>query len=290
MTIRKKALLFGMDALLSRIVFESILDNTYDVTGIVLPSHSAITGKTLNQDLNLVSADSIDSIALTNHIPIYYVNGKSQQQYQEMLNKTNPDIIIVACFPYKLPALICQHQDCNAYNIHPSCLPKYRGPVPLFWQFYYAEKNTGITIHRLTEDLDKGDIVLQQPVPFSDGLSTADATSLLATTAAELLKKLARQLDTDTQIYTPQNENKASYYSWPKQEDFIISTSWNVARAYNFIKGTMQWGQSYIVRSETEEFNIKSASSYSQSPCPHKNTEVDNNFIITFSDGCLFAD
>ena len=289
MASKKKLLLFGMDALLSRIVFESILDNTYDVTAIVLPSHSAITGKTLNQDLNLISADSIDSIALAYHIPIYYVNGKNQQQYEEILNNTNPDIIIVACFPYKLPALICQHKDCNAFNIHPSCLPKYRGPVPLFWQFYYGEENTGITIHRLTEDLDQGDIVLQQVVPYSDGFSTTDATSLLATTAANMLKTLARQIDSKTLTDTQQNENEASYYSWPKQEDFIITTNWNVARAYNFIKGTMQWGQLYTVRSETEEFIIKSVSSYSLSPCPHKNEVVDNTFIISFCDGCLFA-
>ena len=278
-----------MDSLLSKIVFENILDGSCQITGIVLPSHSAITGKPLDQ-LNLISSDSIESIALTNQVPVFHVNGKNPNKYSDILNKTRPDIIIVACFPYKLPSLVCQFPDSGAYNIHPSYLPKYRGPVPLFWQFYYGESNTGISIHKLSEDLDQGDIAAQESVPFNDGFSTADATSSIATTAADMLKTLTRQLEDNSQKFTPQNEDEASYYSWPKQSDFVIPTEWGVARAYNFIKGTMQWGQDYIIRSESEDFIIKSASSYSRSPCPDNKAGILNKYIIEFSDGCLFAD
>ncbi len=284
-------LIFAMEGLFSRAVFESLLEQNTRIKGIVLPARSTITQKAVTRNsLNVLDKASIDSMAKFNSIPVYYVSGKDLQQYKAALHKSRPAIIIVACFPYRLPAGVYQYPSKGAYNVHPSLLPAYRGPVPLFWQFYFGDPDSGISIHEIDASFDSGNIVLQQAVRLTDGISGQEATLLLASAAADQLAALIRLVDSGQITSVRQDQQTSSYYSWPGLEQFTIPASWDVRRAYNFIRGTMHWNQRYrIVVDENSDILIKEALDFTNDACQNQRRQHDQQCLINFSNGCLLA-
>ncbi|MEZ4833421.1 MAG: formyltransferase family protein [Caldilineaceae bacterium] len=78
-----------------------------------------------------------------------------------------------------LRRLLQSHLPCgSAYaaphgflNLHPSLLPHYRGPDPIFWQLRDGVEPMGVTVHWMDVGVDTGDIAAQAPVALEDGLS-----------------------------------------------------------------------------------------------------------------------
>ena len=73
-----------------------------------------------------------------------------------------PDLLITYRCPYILPSEIYVDVPLGAFNIHPSLLPKYKGLNPWEAIIRNNEKESGVTIHRITEAIDGGEIMMQQ--------------------------------------------------------------------------------------------------------------------------------
>ena len=87
------------------------------------------------------------------------------------LRPHTPDIGVVSCFPHRLHENLLKLPAFGCYNLHPSLLPQYRGPTPLFWQLRQGETETGVTLHKMCAGIDTGDIVAQQRLLIDDGIS-----------------------------------------------------------------------------------------------------------------------
>ncbi|MDH3376333.1 MAG: formyltransferase family protein [Gammaproteobacteria bacterium] len=142
---------------------------------------------------------------------------------------------LVLCFPQRLPAEITRLPTYGCFNIHPSLLPRYRGPSPLFWQFYNGERDGGVTVHRVTENIDAGPIIAQQRMGLHAGLDYAQAQRRFATLGVDLFAECYTQITAGRMNAVPQHEPDASYYPAPTQRDWIITHDWRAERAYRFI-------------------------------------------------------
>ena len=76
------------------------------------------------------------------------------------------DLILVQMFPRRLPPSILAIPRLGCVNVHPSLLPRYRGPDPVGWQLYNGESQLGITCHRMDAAFDTGPILLQWTLPI----------------------------------------------------------------------------------------------------------------------------
>src|SRR5262249_42819339 len=76
------------------------------------------------------------------------------------------DLILVQMFPRRLPASVLAIPRLGCVNVHPSLLPRYRGPNPVSWQLYNGETEIGITCHRMDASFDTGPILLQWTLPI----------------------------------------------------------------------------------------------------------------------------
>src|SRR5262245_52152239 len=79
----------------------------------------------------------------------------------EFLHALHPDIMCVASFSQLLRPEEFQIPPLGTINLHPSALPKYRGPNPYFWQHHEMDLDGAVTIHLVDEGIDTGDILLQ---------------------------------------------------------------------------------------------------------------------------------
>ena len=76
------------------------------------------------------------------------------------------DLLVVASFGLIIPKWFLDSPAIGAINVHPSLLPRYRGPSPLQWVIWKGEKETGITIIKMSEQMDAGDILFQESTPI----------------------------------------------------------------------------------------------------------------------------
>ncbi|MBF6592146.1 MAG: methionyl-tRNA formyltransferase, partial [Ktedonobacterales bacterium] len=83
------------------------------------------------------------------------------------LRGVEPDLLLVAGFRWRLPAEVLALPRLGCVNAHPSLLPRYRGPNPLYWQVANGETEIGLTLHRMDADFDTGAILAQRTLPLA---------------------------------------------------------------------------------------------------------------------------
>src|SRR6516225_3913232 len=79
-----------------------------------------------------------------------------------MLSSLEPDLIFTTGFSWKFPPELLNLPRLGSVNAHPSLLPRYRGPNPLYWHFINEETHGGLTMHRMDADFDTGPILVQR--------------------------------------------------------------------------------------------------------------------------------
>jgi methionyl-tRNA formyltransferase len=222
-------------------------------------------------------------------IPVYEISNLSSPEITALVDKLQPTVACVACFPRRIPAGLLELAPLGFLNVHPSLLPAYRGPVPLFWTFRNGEKDTGVTVHFMDAKLDTGDIARQAPVRLPDGISGPDADRLCGGTGGQLLAETLADLVNDTLVRRPQPEG-GSYYGYPTSSDFHIGNHWPARRAFNFMRGTAEWGQIYIIDTGGERIHLRAALSYSsQGRLSEETIRNGQRVQIQFSPGVLEA-
>lgn len=248
-----RVIFFGMTGQFSIAPLEKLLTNGIDVGAVVVPAISSQAGagpcriepvSSGGSDVPIVNPhleENILHLAWKHDIPVWEVASLSNSATLDMLAGLQPDLITVACFPYIFPLKVLQLPRYGCVNLHPSLLPAYRGPEPLFWIARNDEAETGVTLHFLGESLDTGDIIAQTRFERPDGISGAELEQRCAKAGAELLLTAVRQLEKGPLSRRPQPERGASYFPLPSGPDFLIPTDWPARRAFNFLRGAEGW-------------------------------------------------
>jgi methionyl-tRNA formyltransferase len=104
-----------------------------------------------------------------------------------LLRRYEPDLVLCAGFPWKIPPDALAVPRLGAVNGHPSLLPDYRGPSPVAWAIRNGETEIGFTFHRMDAELDTGAILAQATVPLDDEHSWEELTPKLGGVVGELL-------------------------------------------------------------------------------------------------------
>jgi methionyl-tRNA formyltransferase len=204
---------------------------------------------------------TIVTIAWEHDIPAFEVGALADPATLATWAALQPDVACVTCFPRRIPVDLLRVPRFGFLNLHPSLLPAYRGPAPLFWMLRNGEQTGGVTLHVMDQSFDTGDIVSQVAFPLPDGSSGAELDRYWTTCSAELLLDGVRALN-DGSFVRRRQPDGGSYQSWPAIEDFTIDRNWSARHAFNFMRGTDQWGHSYRIMIDNESFELTAALDY----------------------------
>jgi methionyl-tRNA formyltransferase len=177
----------------------------------------------------------------------------------------DPDVICVACFNQRFPTALLGLPRHGCLNLHPSLLPAYRGPAPLFWVFRNGEQETGVTVHLMDAGLDTGDILLQKRVAIPEGVPGPVLEEQCATVGARLMAQAVWRLYAGTAVLRKQSEEGSSYYPWPSAEDFRIPVTRPARWAFNFMRGVAHWGVPFTIEVPGQHLLAREALSYTPS-------------------------
>jgi methionyl-tRNA formyltransferase len=144
---------------------------------------------------------------------------------RDLVAELKPDILVSFAYGKIFGPKFLGLFPLGGINIHPSLLPKYRGPTPIPAAIINQDTETGITIQRLAAEMDSGDILVQEKLPLAGRETTANLSETMAQKAAELLPVALRGLAAGTLRAKAQDHNMASYCSIIEKEDGLIN--WN---------------------------------------------------------------
>ncbi len=252
----------------SRVPFVALLEAGIDVCGVIVLAAPSTDLESIapltpfhQSPLPIVNpfiGRSLIHLAWERQIPVYEVKRLRAPMTLSAISFLQPDVACVACFRKRIPAAVLRLPRFGFLNLHPSLLPHYRGPHPLFWMFRNGEVHTGVTIHFMDEELDTGDIVLQAPLDFPDGVSGEEADRLCATLGGRLMVDVIRALKEGT-VERRRQPADGTHYPSPGADDFKIELSWTARRAFNFMCGTREWGCPYPIEIGAERFALRQA-------------------------------
>jgi methionyl-tRNA formyltransferase len=143
------------------------------------------------------------------------VNGKA---FLDRVRALRPDLIVSVAAPVIFKRELISLPRLGCINIHNGMLPRYRGMLPNFWQMYHDEKQVGITVHEINENLDDGRILVQEKV---DILPHETLDSLIRRTKlldAHILARAIAALRDGTVAYRDNPASEGSYFSFPTSE------------------------------------------------------------------------
>lgn len=135
-----------------------------------------------------------------------------------------PDFMIVASYGKIIPKKILSILDQKRrLNVHPSLLPRWRGPAPVQWAILSQDEKTGVTICTVDEKVDSGYIVLQREVKISNEDTYLTLSRRLFELGSELLIKSIQDIISGRAKFLDQDESLATWARAIKKEDGFFS-------------------------------------------------------------------
>ncbi|MFN4217780.1 MAG: methionyl-tRNA formyltransferase [Candidatus Bipolaricaulia bacterium] len=177
----------------------------------------------------------IKRAALELGLPVYQPDKINREA--EFIKTLHPDVIVVVAFGQFLSKRLLAIPKFGCINLHASLLPKYRGAAPIHWAIINGETETGLTTFILSEEMDAGDILLQERVPISDADTAGSLHDKLATLGPNLVLQTLEGLEKGTLTPRPQDHSQATFA--PKLESTVGHIDWGqpARKIFNLIRG-----------------------------------------------------
>lgn len=218
----------GMRCAFSVPPLAALLDAGLDVRAVVLPDGDG--------------DHAVVRLAREASIPVIEVGRPWQPDEVAAIAAHQPDILAVACFPWRLPRAVRDLAPLGALNVHPSLLPAGRGVEPVFWTLRRGERRTGATIHLMDDGLDTGPIVARAGLDVPEGIRAPDLEQRLAEIGARLLVEAIPALAAGMATPAPQDDGLATRAPVPTAADHLIPTNLPARWAFNFARGVAPLG------------------------------------------------
>ena len=156
-----------------------------------------------------ITQSPVSSTAKKFNLDLHYPdNLKSNDEYNR-LKALAPDIIIVIAYGMILPPEILAIPKKGCFNLHASILPRWRGAAPIQRAMINGDVKTGISIIKIDEGLDTGDIVLKKEISIDDDDNYRDLEKKLSILGAESFENFFDKIE-DPELFEKQDDAKSS--------------------------------------------------------------------------------
>lgn len=185
-------------------------------------------------------------------------------EVKQKLSGLTPDLFVVADYGKILPLDILSIPNIASLGVHPSLLPRYRGAAPINWALLNGDEETGVTVFKMNEGLDCGDIILQKKIRIEIDDNFYTLHEKLAREGALVLIKAINLIRKPSCRLIPQDETIASLTPKLVKKDGKIKWGENAIKIHNLVRATLGWPSAYTFYAnimikilETDISNVK---------------------------------
>lgn len=171
-----------------------------------------------------VTPNIIEKYATKASFPLFTPDSLNNESFVESLKKASPDLLVIASYGKFIPKKI---RELTPYpmNIHPSLLPRHRGPNPILAPILEGDNETGVTVMKTIKEMDAGDIALQRAFKLTAGMTGGELIEKLEKDGLKLLGEFLEQLENGKVQFRPQDESKATCTHKTQKRDTEFSWS-----------------------------------------------------------------
>lgn len=220
-------------------VLEGLISSGYSLVGVYTRPDK---GKGRGQELAI---SAVKMAALVQKLPVYQPASFKVPGEVQNLRALNPDLIAVAAYILILPREVLTLPQHGCLNVHPSLLPKYRGPSPVAAAILAGEPATGVTIMLMSEGMDAGPVLAQKEEAILPEDTTGSLTERLARLGAQMLVETIPGWVEGKITPVLQDESKATYSRILKKEDGEIDWSNSAGYIVKQIRAFQPWPGCY---------------------------------------------
>ncbi|HEX3019041.1 MAG TPA: methionyl-tRNA formyltransferase [Chitinispirillaceae bacterium] len=178
--------------------------------------------------------------------PIITPEDLKSEEFCRLMASFNADLFVVVAFRI-LPKAIFALPPLGTLNIHASLLPKFRGPAPIQRAIEAGEKETGVSIFRLDEGIDTGEILLQKKTLIGSDETTPELYQRLSLSGAQALMETIDTLEKGRIEPVKQNDTGASKAPKLKKEEALIDWNLSSEKIYNKIRAFKPFPGTYTL-------------------------------------------
>lgn len=168
---------------------EALIAEGHEIRAVVTqPDKPKGRGKTL-------MPTPVKEVALKHEIPVLQPVKVREPEFVEQLRTMEPDVIVVAAFGQIISRDLLELPKYGCINVHASLLPAYRGAAPIQWAVINGDRESGVTIMRMNEGLDTGDMIDKVVVPLAEDETGGSLFEKLSHAGARLCVKVLEDLE-----------------------------------------------------------------------------------------------
>ena len=219
---------------------EAICDTGYEVVGVVTqPDKPKGRGKEL-------VPTPVKTAALARGLSVYQPRKIRDAEAIERIRQMRPDVIVVVAFGQIIPKEILDMPPFGCLNVHGSLLPAYRGAAPIQWAVLNGEKESGVTVMRMDEGLDTGDMISKKVVILEKDETSGSLFDKLSAEGAKLLVETLPSVFDKTAVYEKQPEESPTAYAGMIQKSMgEIDWKRSAGEIERLVRGMNPWPSAY---------------------------------------------
>lgn len=260
-------------------ILKSLYQNGYPISVVYTqpPKKSNRGLKLAKSPINLFS----ENISLHVRTPQSLKNNKKEELY---LTELQPDIILVISFGQIIPKNLLNIPKHGFLNVHASLLPKWRGAAPIQRSIMNLDKETGISIMRINENLDEGPVCNQYSLKISEEMNSEELSEKLSLIASEKILDILDNIDDGNIEFKDQDHSKATYAKKIQKSEGKIDWNENAEKIIGKINGLYPYPGAFF-SFNGERYKILKAKKSSATGKP--GDLISENFEICCGEGSI---
>lgn len=215
----------------ARISLEAVYSAKFSIVGVFSqPDKPAGRGRK-------ISTPPCAVFAAQHGIPLHQPEDLKDPEVIRQIHDLRPDFIVTVAYGKFLPEEILAAPKMASVNLHASLLPKYRGAAPVQWAIIRGEKETGVTVMKMSKKMDAGPVYSQKKIPVDPSDTSATLSDKLAGTGAVLLLETILRIADGALLPLPQDETRATFAPLIGKEDGKILWDTEAGVICNLVRG-----------------------------------------------------
>ena len=207
-----------------------LVQHNYEIVGVITaPDKPAGRGQQLHQS-------AVKKYAVEKNLAVLQPEKLKNADFINELKALEPNLFIVVAFRM-LPELVWQMPEYGTFNLHASLLPQYRGAAPINWAVINGEKETGVTTFFLQQEIDTGNIILQEKINIEDEDNAGSVHDKLMDIGSQLVLKTVQQIEENSVTEQPQELTTSKHAPKIYKETCLIDWNKPVLEIHNLIRG-----------------------------------------------------
>lgn len=226
-----RIIFFGTSTFAARILAK-LIDSKYEVIAVITRPDRA-KGRHLQP-----SPPPVKELVqkLNPSIPVFQPEKASAPEFAGILQAFHADLFVVVAYGEIIKKNLLTMPKLGCINIHASLLPKYRGAAPIQRALMAGEKETGITIIEMSEQMDAGDVLAVEALSIPVNLTFGQLELLLCELSCKLLFEVIGQFEIGAVVKTPQEHALATLAPKLKPEEEEIDWTKPASLIHNQVR------------------------------------------------------